>query len=203
MNRYGRLLIASILLATSPWLLGSPAPGTPPAAPAPAASTHSLPQRSAQPASTELGKVNVKGTKELIRSLEVVKVALKQPFSSDPAQANTVVCRIIQGHGHVHVEERMGAMLECGTNSWYLWRKDACRDVGLAQCASGMSGSAFKRQGAWHSLRPLSLRQVMYMRQLLKELPAPGKGDVVVVDAKGKTMVTVKAKETSGTGGKN
>ena len=201
MNRCDRLLIASILLlSAAPLLHAATPPSASSAAPAPAAGTHTQSSPDAQPPSTELGKINVKGTKELIRSLEVVKVALKQPFSSDPAEANTVVCRIIHGHGHVHVDERMGAVLECGTNSWYSWRKDTCHNVGLAQCGSGAPGSAFKRPGAWHSLRPLSLRQVMYMRQLLKELPAPGKGDVVVVDAKGKTMLTVKAKEASGSG---
>lgn len=169
----------------------------------PAANTHVQAQPSEQYTTIKLGKVNVKAMRELIRSLEVVKVALKQPFSSDPAQANIVVCRIIQNYGQLHVEERMGAVPECGTNSWFIWRKDACRNVGLAQCASGSLGSAFKRQGAWHSMRPLSLRQVMYMRQLLKELPDPGKGDVVVLDAKGKTMMTVKAQEPPGPGGDN
>lgn len=52
-------------------------------------------------------------------------------------------------------------------------------------------------------MRALNLRQVMYMRKLLKSLPEPGKGDVVVLDAKGKTMMTVKAQEPPGPGGNN
>ncbi|MDE2071113.1 MAG: hypothetical protein KGJ04_07630 [Gammaproteobacteria bacterium] len=201
MSSYFRLLPAAFLLSAAPLLQAAPAPGESTAAPS--AGTQAPPQSSVKPTSIELGKVNVKAMRELIRSLEVVKVALKQPFSNDPAQANTVVCRIIQSHGQLRVEERMGAVLECGTNSWFMWRKDACRNVGLAQCASGSFGLAFKRQGAWHSLRPLNLRQVMYMRQLLKALPEPGKGDVVVLDAKGKTMMTVKAQEPSAPGGDN
>lgn len=201
MSGYFRLLPAAILLFAAPLLRAARPPAASTAAPA--AGTHAQVQRGATPANIELGKVNVKAMRELIRSLEVVKVALKQPFSSDPAQANTVVCRIIQSHGHLQVEERMGAVLECGTNSWFMWRKDACRNVGLAQCASGSYGLAFKRQGAWHSMRALNLRQVMYMRKLLKSLPEPGKGNVVVLDAKGKTMMTVKAQEPPGPGGNN
>lgn len=201
MSGYFRLLPAAILLSAAPLLQAASPPAASTAAPA--AGTHVQAQTGTKPASVELGKVNVKAMRELIRSLEVVKVALKQPFSSDPAEANTVVCRIIQSHGHLNVQERIGAVLECGTNSWFTWRKDACRNVGLAQCASGSYGLAFKRQGAWHSMRPLNLRQVMYMRQLLKTLPKPGKGDVVVLDANGKTMMTVKAQEPPGPGGNN
>lgn len=203
MSRYFSLLTAAILLSAAPLLQAAPPPSAPTAAPTAGthAQTHTLP--GAKPASAELGEVRVKGMRELIRSLEVVKVALKQPVSSDPAQANTVVCRIITGHGHPIVEERMGAVLQCGTNSWYLWRKDTCRNAGIAQCGSGAPGSAFKRPGAWVSYRALNFRQLMHMRQLLKELPEPGKGDVVVLDAKGKTMMTVKAKEPPGSGDSN
>ncbi|HKT32924.1 MAG TPA: hypothetical protein VJS89_10635 [Gammaproteobacteria bacterium] len=203
MNWYFRLPLSAILLSAAPLMQAATPPGATIAAPAPAAGTQAQPPPGAKPASTELGEVKVKGMRELIRSLEVVKVALKQPFSSDPAQANTVVCRIITGHGHPIVEERMGAVLQCGTNSWYLWRKDTCRNTSLAQCASGAPGSAYKRPGAWVSYRALNFQQLMHMRQLLKELPEPGKGDVVVVDAKGKTMMTVKAKESSGPDGTN
>jgi hypothetical protein len=150
-----------------------------------------------------LGKINVTALRELVKTLQVVKVALKQPLSSDPAQANTVVCRIITGHGHLHVEERMGAVLKCFSNSWYFWQQDACHNAGIAQCASGLEGSAYKRPGAWVSDRTLNFQQLMHFRQLLKDLPEPGEGEVVVVDAKGKTLVTIKAGDQSKADGTN
>ncbi|MGH8415286.1 MAG: hypothetical protein ACRESX_11205 [Gammaproteobacteria bacterium] len=142
----------------------------------------------------KLGKINVTAMKELVKSLEVVKVALNEPFSTNRDKADVVVCRIIEGHGHVHVEERMGAVLECGTNSWFTWHKDRCRIGGLAACTpNGTGAAAFKRKGAWHSMHALSLTQLMHLRQLLKELPPPGKGDVVLVDNNGKAVMTIKA----------
>ena len=95
----------------------------------------------------------------------------------------------------------MGAVLECGTNSWFMWHQDACRNSGVAQCASSSLESAYKQAGAWVSYRRLNFQQLMYFRQLLKQLPKPGKGEVVVVDPKGKTLVTVKANAHSGTDG--
>ncbi|HVC37290.1 MAG TPA: hypothetical protein VNF46_02700 [Gammaproteobacteria bacterium] len=142
------------------------------------------------PQSANLGKINVTAEKELIKTLQVVKVALHEPYSDSRAQADVVVCRIIQGHGHLDVEERMGAVLECGTNSWFTWQRERCQNSpDLAACAADVSSAAYKRKGAWHSMRALNLKQLGALRQLLNTLPPPGKGQVVVVDKTGKTII--------------
>lgn len=153
---------------------------------------------------TNLGKINVTAMRELIRTLQVVKVTLNEPFSSSRDKADTVVCRIITGHGHMHMQERMGAVLECGTNSWFTWKRDTCHDRYPVGCISnGPGAAAYKRKGAWHSMHTLNLQQVMAMRALLKKLPAPGKGEVVVVDKNGKAMMTIKESAGSAGSGKN
>ncbi len=178
-------------------------------------STPAVPSRNATPPSssafantnskaTNLGKINVTAMRQLIKTLQVVKVALNEPYSTSRDKANVVVCRIITGHGRVNVEERMGAILECGTNSWFTWRSDKCRNGGLQACMSNANlTAAYKRKGAWHSRRALNLQQVMAMRALLKKLPAPGKGEVVVVDKNGKAVMTVKESAGSAGSGKN
>ena len=145
-----------------------------------------------------LGNINVTATRELIKTMQVVKVALNQSFSNSSDMADVVVCRIISGHEHMDVQERMGAVLECGTNSWFTWQRETCRNGGLAACApNGAGAAAYKRKSAWHSMRALNLQQLMALRELLKELPAPGKGDVVVVDKNGKAVMAIKASDSS------
>ncbi|MGA9852881.1 MAG: hypothetical protein WBR15_08130 [Gammaproteobacteria bacterium] len=171
-----------------------------PSSNAPSASTaKNLPAAATEEAqTTNLGKINVTAMKQLVKSLQVVKVALNEPFSTTRDKANVVVCRIINGHGHLNVQERMGAVLECGTNSWFMWHRDECRTGGMAACTlNGPGAAAFERKGAWHSMHALNLQQVMALRTLLSELPPPGKGDVVVVDKNGKPMMTLKSNENS------
>ncbi len=162
------------------------------------------PSSSAKSKTTNLGKINVTAMRELVRTLQVVKLALNEPFSSSRAKADTVVCRIITGYGYVHVQERMGAVLECGTNSWFTWKRDTCHDRYPVGCISnGPGAAAYKRKGAWHSMHTLNLQQVMAMRTLLKKLPPPGKGEVVVIDKNGKAVMTVKESAGSDGSGKN
>ena len=151
-----------------------------------------------EPQSTDLGNINVTAARELIKTMQVVKVALNQPFSNSSDKADAVVCRIITGHGHLDVQERMGAVLECGTNSWFSWQRETCNNGGLTACTMGGPGAAaYKRKGAWHSMRALNLQQLMALRKLLKELPAPGKGDIVVVDKNGKAVMAIKASDST------
>jgi len=153
---------------------------------------------------TNLGKINVTAMRELIKTLQVVKVALNEPHSTSRDKANVVVCRIITGHGHMAVQERMGAVLECGTNSWYTWHSDKCRIGSWAACTpNGLPAAAYKRKGAWHSMHALNFQQLMALRALLSKLPAPGKGGVVVVDKNGKAVMTVKESAGSAGSGKN
>ncbi len=151
-----------------------------------------------KPQNANLGNINVTATRALIKTMQVVKVALNQPFSNSSDKADAVICRIITGHGHLDVQERMGAVLECGTNSWFTWQRETCNNGGLMACTTGGPGAAaYKRKGAWHSLRALNLQQLMALRKLLKELPAPGQGEVVVVDKNGKAVLAIKAGEGS------
>lgn len=183
MNRYCTLLVASALLSAGPWLAAAAQSTTP----APKVTSRTPAASSTNSKSVQLGKVNVNGIRELVRSLQTVKVALKEPFSSSADKANVTVCRFIHGAGHTSAEERMGASLDCGSNSWYTWRKDACHLALMAKeygnCADGqLTSAAYKRNGAWHSVRYFNLTQLMYLRQLLKKLPPPGSSEKIIVE---------------------
>lgn len=141
------------------------------------------------PESANLGKISVTATRQLIKTLQTVKVALKASYSDSPDQANAVVCRIRTGHGYLNTQERMGAVLECGTNSWFTWRRESCQN---GDCLAEGKVSAYKRKGAWHSTRVLNFKQLVALRKLLKTLPPPGKGQVVVVDKSGKPVMQIK-----------
>jgi hypothetical protein len=58
-----------------------------------------------------LGKVEVRGQQKIFKTLQAIKVALREPFSSDPKLANVMVCRL-QDEAGSHVKQ----VLICGTN---------------------------------------------------------------------------------------
>jgi len=58
-----------------------------------------------------LGKVEVRGQKKIIKTLQAIKVGLRQPYSTDPRLANVVVCRL-QDEAGSHLKQ----WLTCGTN---------------------------------------------------------------------------------------
>lgn len=163
--------------AAVPWTWASGlTPAATRAAPV-AASTTGIPAH-------KLGKVEVKGTaaiKAEVRALQTIKVALKKPFSDDPAKAGATVCRIIHRSRGVHVAERMGAILECGSNSWFTWRRSNCQNEGIAACAAQLPTSTYKRKGAWHKERAISLTQVMQLRKLVATLPPPDSTRTIIV----------------------
>ncbi|MHB8405381.1 MAG: hypothetical protein ACYDCJ_08175 [Gammaproteobacteria bacterium] len=140
---------------------------------------------------TNLGKINVTAMRELIKTLQVVKVALKTPFSDHAADADQVVCRLNTSGGYGY--------LDCGTQGWYTMRRDSFGTVLL----NGTMIPQPTRGHPWHSVCQLNLRQLMNLRALLKKLPAPGKGGVVVVDKNGKAVMTVKESAGSDGSGKN
>lgn len=162
------LLTGSCLLFTAAW-------SAPPTA-APAAGTHIK-------ALAPVAVTGVAAVKAEVHALQEIKVALKRPISGDPRDANLTVCQLeVQSHD---VREQktglMGVMLECGSNSWWLYRRDNCQSQSIADCASGLQTSTFKREGMWHNMRFLNFRQVMVLRKLTDTLPPPGSTRTIVV----------------------
>ena len=67
----------------------------------------------------QLGKVTVRGEKQIIETLQAIKIALNQPNSTNPKLANVVVCRIRSKMGS-HVVK----LLTCATNRNLNQRRD-------------------------------------------------------------------------------
>jgi hypothetical protein len=152
-----RTLIACLttLFLSTVWADG-PAPAPPSSAPA-AGST------------AQLGKIDVKGLKVLVETLREVKVAVKRPFGNDPAHFDDMVCRLGDDEG-----SHISMVLECGTQGWFSMRRD--------QYLFGGGYAVVTLGHPWHMIRPLTPRQMKTLRDLLREIPAPGKGDVKVLD---------------------
>ena len=58
-----------------------------------------------------LGKVEVHGQQKIFKTLQAIKVALREPYSTDPKLANVMVCRL-QDEAGSHIMQ----LLICGTN---------------------------------------------------------------------------------------
>lgn len=207
MNRYCALLAASILLSAGPWLAATAQSATP----APARSTQVRAPSATQPASIELGKVNVTAMRRMIETLQQVKVALRRPFDDNPKHVNDMVCRL-----HVDASVHSVAHLECGNEGWFSSRRDiVSRALGGGWVNAGQEGMerAFAANSEagngpspeyghpWHSVRTLTPTQLMYVRQILNALPAPGQGEVTVFDKNGKTVMVIKPDKSSGKDG--
>ena len=104
-NIYNRILIAFILISGLPGAF---------------AQSNAVSQNAGndQPV-IQLGKIQVKGEKQIIKVLQSIKIALRQPYSSDPRLANVVVCRIENDIGS-HAKQ----LLVCGTNRTLAKRRD-------------------------------------------------------------------------------
>jgi hypothetical protein len=137
------------------------------------------PPNSPQPAN--LGKIKVKAMKEMVQALQQVKVALHTPFTDNPKLVDQIVCQL-------RTSGRLAPILDCGTQGWYSRRRDETQLTLVCQCETNLP----ERGHPWHATRDLDHVQIMYLRQLLKELPAPGRGNVVLLDDKGKVMATIK-----------
>ena len=210
MSGYFRLLPAAILLSAASLLQAASPPAASTAAPA--ADTHAQAQPDEKPASIELGKVNVTAMRRMIETLEQVKVALKRPFDNDPKHVDQMVCRLYPGVVYVK------PILECGNQGWFARRRDQVhgslaggwRNAGSAGMQQALDANSLATNSPsseyghpWHSVRAINRRQIIYFRQILKALPAPGQGEVVIVDKNGKAVMTIKPSKPPGTEGAN
>lgn len=86
-----------------------------------------------------LGKLPITGKQQIIDTLVALKAALKEPFSTDPAKADTVVCRISRGTG------TMQEYLDCATNRFLTARHEFSEEQMLSRqngVPSGYAGEA-------------------------------------------------------------
>ena len=143
------------------------------AADTPAASAATKPP--AQSAGTNLGKVDVKGTRATVDLLREMKGAINAPFSNDPKHVDDMVCRIEQNEGY----RAQGVVLDCGTQGWFSSRRS---NSTLDDVTNPDSKAKANLGHPWHVVRLLNYEQVQALRSLLGILPAPGKGEVRVVD---------------------
>lgn len=199
MNRYCTLLAASILLSAGPWLAAA-AQST-----ALAAGTQTHAQPGAKPVTMELGRVNVKAMRELVKTMQQVKVALKRPFDNDPKHVDYMVCRL-----HPVSFRHNQEVLECGNEGWFSSRRDITQRAvaggnwqraANADSEVGNDGPSQEYGHPWHAIRALTGTQLMYFRQVLNALPAPGQGKVTIFDKNGKAVMTIKPGEQSGNDG--
>ncbi len=97
----------------------------------PAQSTASPQATQNDHATLQLGKVEVKGQRQIIKTLQAIKVALRQPESSDPKLANVVVCRITN-----NISSHASQLLVCATNRTLSQRRHATQIAMRIACPS-------------------------------------------------------------------
>ncbi|MGH8373478.1 MAG: hypothetical protein ACRETO_12205 [Gammaproteobacteria bacterium] len=131
----------------------------------------------AKPATTNLSKVQVTGIRELVHTLQTVKVALKRHFNNDPKRVNEMICEINGG---------LNPTLECGTQGWYRMRREAYH-LGFLPAGNGFAGGELGQAAVpylghpWHVVHPVNHTQLMYLRKLLKKLPSPDANQKILV----------------------
>lgn len=146
----------------------------PPASTAPAATTTAAPAVST---TAQLGKVDVTGTRPLVEVLQQMKTAIDAPYNNDPKHYDDMVCRIVDNDGF----RAQGAVLDCGTQGYYAMRREILhRDMDPGEDVS-LSNTP-TRGHPWHIVRLLNHEQLAALRKVLGKLPAPGKGEVEILD---------------------
>ena len=140
--------------------------------PAAAATTGKPPTQST---TTNLGNVDVKGTRATVDLLREMKGAINAPYSNDPKHVDDMVCRIEQNEGY----RAQGVLLDCGTQGWFSMRRS---NSTLDEVTNPDSKAKASLGHPWHIVRLLNYEQVQALRSLLGTLPPPGKGEVRVVD---------------------
>jgi hypothetical protein len=168
-------IMASLLISVTAASSFAADPAAP--APAPAAATASPP---AIRTKLDLGKVSVNANmQEVVQALRVIKVALKQPLDSNPAKADDVLCRIYIDP--TLTGTRTENVLECGTEGWFIGRWDKYSGVFQGGGLNNPdSAGALTHGHPWHSVKMINHEQLMHLRALLKILPPPGQGTVII-----------------------
>lgn len=121
----------------------------------------------------QLGKIQVKGEKQIIKLLQTIKVALRQPYSSDPKLANVVVCRITNDIGSHAVQ-----LLTCDTNRTHAKRKALYQTAMMTPIPN--HGNRADVLTEFLSMMPSNRLQAPVngpeLRALLKKIPDPDTG---------------------------
>ena len=162
------LVISLLLLAPASQAANSAAPAAT-AAPPPAIDWSADTQVAIQ-----LGKVKVSGERKVLRALQIIKVALKTPESSDPKLANVVVCRL-----HDAVGSHATQTLRCGTNRDLAKRRDTYQRITtswIANCGFNCGIQAYI--DAWNEVLSAQPGNVLTLevngpafRNLLEKVP--------------------------------
>lgn len=162
------MMVRVLLLATGLWI--------PVAALADAPSGASTPAPAAA-STAQLGQVDVTGTRPLVELLQQMKTAIDAPFTNDPKHYDDLVCRIVDNDGY----RAQGAVLDCGTQGYYSMRRTILhRDMVPTEDVDMTTTTTLGHP--WHVERLLNHEQLAALRKVLGKLPAPGKGDVEILD---------------------
>ncbi len=95
-----------------------------------------------------LGTIQVHGEKNIVKTLQAIKIGLQLPYSNDPKLANVVVCRIEDQAGS-HIKQ----WLICGTNHTLSQQRAALHTAMFASVAAGsQSGSTCTSSGCYEQV---------------------------------------------------
>lgn len=108
-----------------------------------------------------LGKVEVHGQANIMKTLQAIKVGLEQPYSNDPKLANVIVCRL-QDQAGSHIRQ----WLICGTNRTLSQQR---ADLHIAMDAAVTAGSSV--EGATCMTSACYAQVFAVMNETLNSLP--------------------------------
>ena len=162
------LIISLLLLTPTAWAANGAAPAAS-AAPPPVVNW-----AADNNVAIQLGKVKVTGARKVIRALQIIKVALNTPESSDPKLANVVVCRL-----HYEVGSHATQVLQCATNRDLAKRRDVFQRTTTSWIANcGFSCGIQTYIDAWNEVLSAQPENVLTMevngpafRNLLEKVP--------------------------------